>query len=99
MKAAPVVNPARDARLIADHNDWNPKPVTARDGLARTGVYAHILGAAKISGVFDKDAIAVEKEGGPTGRPLTCGINLAPEAGIRSFEWSWDDEAFNIAFS
>ena len=72
--------------MVTDQDDGNSKRVAARDPLARTREHAHILRATEILGVFDDHAVAVEKEGRPTGQPLRPGIDLVPRPGSDPLE-------------
>src|ERR1700730_846142 len=62
LKTFPVVEAARDSRLVADQHHRNPKTVTSRDRIGGAGDHAHILGPAEIMRVFDHDAVTVEKQ-------------------------------------
>jgi len=62
MKTLPIVEPARDARLIGDQHDGNSQAVASRDGSRRAFEHAHVFRTAEIMRVLDQDAVAVEKQ-------------------------------------
>ena len=67
-KAFPVVEAARDARLIGDQHHRNTEAVTLRDGAGSAGEHSHLFRPAEIVGIFNDDAVAVEKQSRPAGK-------------------------------
>ena len=60
--------PARDARLVGDHDDAQAGAVERADRVDAPGIELDTLGPIEVADLLDERAVAIEKDGGRSSR-------------------------------
>ena len=77
-----VDHPLRDARLVGDHHEREPRALEHHEGLGGVGEQAHALEAIDVARLLDERAVAVEEHG----RPQSA--HRSPRRSIHSMTWA-----------